>query len=99
MKLRMSLCAVILMLSLTCVVGGLASERQLGATVDDLVAATVHGGCHSISYSTCTNAGGCSATSVILFTGPGIYKHDTSVNCGSGSSCVTFTKTVKKCGT
>ena len=99
--MKTGLIALMLMLSVTLVIGGMTPQAQLGTAVDDVVSETIYGGgCAYKGTATCPAGGGCSSATVTYFSGSieTGWEHDTSVNCGAGSSCVSHTKDPKKCG-
>jgi hypothetical protein len=94
--MKIGLIAVML-LSFTCVVGGVASKGPLGSAVDGAVSATIYGGCGNETGGTCPAGGTCTSTSIVGYTGDGDWKQKTTVNCGSGGSCLSHSKTSQKC--
>jgi len=91
--------AVIMILSITCIVGGLSSEQLLGSAVDDVDSSAIRGGtCQNELSSTCQTKGTCTGTSVLSYTGNGDFQQDTKINCGGFSSCVSWSNKSKKCG-
>ncbi len=96
--MKTGLIAAMVTLSAAWVVGGLASEQQLGSAVDAAVSATIYGGCSNEFSLNCEAAGTCVSTGVVLYTGDGDWEQKTTVNCGGVGSCVLHSKTSKKCG-
>jgi len=91
---------MILALPLTCFIWSFASERHLGSAVDDATALAIHGGgCQNeISGFFCKKNGNCAASAIVFYTGNGDFQQDTTVMCGTMTSCISFSKTSKKCG-
>lgn len=83
---------------LVVVTGGMIPQSQLGIAVDDAVAASIRGGCMAYGSDSCVTKGSCSSTSIVYFSGDGDYEQDTTTNCGGTTSCVSYSKTAKKCG-
>jgi len=98
--MKTGLVAVAMLLSTTWIVGGLASERQLGSAVDDAISATIRGGgCMGFGTGDCATTGTCVAVPIIYFSGDGDWEQATTVNCGGVSNCISYTSTKSKCGT
>jgi hypothetical protein len=99
MKVQMVGLMAMALLSSTWILGGTVSRSHPGHAVDSDVAARIHGGgCQNQVPGMCKTNGSCAATSVVGFTGCGNYQPDTSVQCGNGTACISFTLKPKLCG-
>jgi hypothetical protein len=96
--MKSGLIAVLLLLPATIVAGSMTSEPRIGSVVDDAVSATIYGGdCQREDSVNCVTAGSCTATSMLILTGDGDRQPNTNSNCGVSSTCISVTKTTKKC--